>query len=163
MSGRVTSRLAATLAAALVALAPAAVSAAPGSGGGGGSGGTVGEVVDSKHPKLKAGDQVVGMGGWQQYSVVDASQPGALRKVDTTHVPLSYYRRQSFFTMRTEARDGFGTPLEQRFTRAQIAAMMEATGLVEVRFSECAPFWCAVGIRESRWFYVWPSGFHRRA
>lgn len=54
-------------------------------------GGTVGEVVDSKHPKFKAGDQVVGMGGWQEYSVVDATQPGALRKVDTTQVPLSYY------------------------------------------------------------------------
>jgi NADPH-dependent curcumin reductase CurA len=54
-------------------------------------GGTVGEVVESKHPKLAVGDQVVGMGGWQQYSVVDATQPGALRKVDTTHVPLSHY------------------------------------------------------------------------
>ena len=32
-------------------------------------GGTVGEVIDSKHPKFKAGDQVVGMGGWQLYSV----------------------------------------------------------------------------------------------
>jgi NADPH-dependent curcumin reductase CurA len=37
------------------------------------------------------GDKVVGMGGWQEYSVVDADQPGALRKVDTTHVPLSHY------------------------------------------------------------------------
>jgi NADPH-dependent curcumin reductase CurA len=54
-------------------------------------GGTVGEVVESRHPKLKVGDQVVGMGGWQTYSVVDATQPGALRKVDTTHVPLSYF------------------------------------------------------------------------
>ena len=54
-------------------------------------GGTVGEVVESRHPKFQAGDKVVGMGGWQQYSVVDAAQPGALRKVDTTHVPLSYY------------------------------------------------------------------------
>jgi NADPH-dependent curcumin reductase CurA len=54
-------------------------------------GGTVGEVVESKHPKFQPGDKVVGMGGWQQYSVVDAAQPGALRKVDTTHVPLSYY------------------------------------------------------------------------
>lgn len=54
-------------------------------------GGTVGEVVESRHPKFKAGDQVVGMGGWQEYSVVDANQPGALRKVDTTHVPLSHY------------------------------------------------------------------------
>ncbi|WP_066706986.1 NADP-dependent oxidoreductase [Curvibacter delicatus] len=54
-------------------------------------GGTVGEVVESRHPKFSAGDKVVGMGGWQEYSVVDAAQPGALRKVDTTHVPLSHY------------------------------------------------------------------------
>ncbi len=54
-------------------------------------GGTVGEVVESKHPKFATGDKVVGMGGWQTYSVVDAGQPGALRKVDTTHVPLSHY------------------------------------------------------------------------
>ena len=54
-------------------------------------GGTVGEVVESRSPKFGVGDKVVGMGGWQQYSVVDASQPGALRKVDTTHVPLSAY------------------------------------------------------------------------
>ena len=54
-------------------------------------GGTVGEVVESRHPKFTAGDQVVGFGGWQEWSVVDASQPGLLKKVDTTHVPLSHY------------------------------------------------------------------------
>ena len=54
-------------------------------------GGTVGEVVESKNPRYQPGDKVVGMGGWQEYSVVDANQPGAVRKVDTTHVPLSYY------------------------------------------------------------------------
>jgi len=54
-------------------------------------GGTVGEVLESRHPKFKPGDKVVGMGGWQEYSVVDGNAPGMLRKVDTTHVPLSYY------------------------------------------------------------------------
>ncbi|WP_298833226.1 NADP-dependent oxidoreductase [uncultured Piscinibacter sp.] len=54
-------------------------------------GGTVGEVVESRHPKFAVGDRVAGMGGWQQFSVVDAGQPGLLRKVDTTHVPLSAY------------------------------------------------------------------------
>ncbi|MES2954880.1 MAG: NADP-dependent oxidoreductase [Pseudomonadota bacterium] len=54
-------------------------------------GGTAGEVVESKNLKFAVGDSVVGMGGWQEYSVVDANQPGALRKVDTTHVPLSHY------------------------------------------------------------------------
>jgi NADPH-dependent curcumin reductase CurA len=54
-------------------------------------GGTVGEVVESRNPRYKPGDKVVGMGGWQEYGVVNADQPGALRKVDTTHVPLSHY------------------------------------------------------------------------
>jgi NADPH-dependent curcumin reductase CurA len=54
-------------------------------------GGTVGEVVASKNAKFAVGDKVVGMGGWQQYSVVNANELGALRKVDTTHIPLSAY------------------------------------------------------------------------
>ena len=54
-------------------------------------GGTAGEVLESKNERFAVGDKVVGMGGWQQYSVVDASQVGALRKVDTAHVPLSAY------------------------------------------------------------------------
>ncbi|MGX5661128.1 NADP-dependent oxidoreductase [Diaphorobacter nitroreducens] len=54
-------------------------------------GGTVGEVVESRHPAYAVGDKVVGMGGWQEYSVVDGNTPGMLRKVDTTHVPLSAY------------------------------------------------------------------------
>ncbi len=54
-------------------------------------GGTVGEVVESRHPRFAAGDKVVGMGGWQQYSIASGSAPGALRKVDVTHIPLSAY------------------------------------------------------------------------
>jgi NADPH-dependent curcumin reductase CurA len=54
-------------------------------------GGTAGEVVESRNPHFKAGDKVVGMGGWQEYAVVDANQRGVLQKVDTTHVPLSAY------------------------------------------------------------------------
>jgi NADPH-dependent curcumin reductase len=54
-------------------------------------GGTAGEVVESKNSKFAVGDTVVGMGGWQTYSVVDANAVGALRKVDTTHIPLSAY------------------------------------------------------------------------
>ena len=54
-------------------------------------GGTAGDVVASRHPAFAAGDQVVGMGGWQQYSVVSGHARGALRKVDTSRVPLSAY------------------------------------------------------------------------
>jgi NADPH-dependent curcumin reductase len=54
-------------------------------------GGTVGEVVESRNPRFAAGDTVVGVGGWQTHAVVDADAIGMLRKVDTTHVPLSAY------------------------------------------------------------------------
>ena len=54
-------------------------------------GGTVGEVGASKNEHYKVGDKVVGFGGWQHYSVADAATPGVLRKVDTTHIPLSAY------------------------------------------------------------------------
>lgn len=60
-------------------------------------------------------------------------------------LPLSYYRDKSFYTMRTDSRDRFGTPLEQRFTRAEIAAMMEGAGLTDIRFSEAEPYWVATG------------------
>jgi NADPH-dependent curcumin reductase CurA len=54
-------------------------------------GGTAGEVVESRNEHFKAGDKVVGMGGWQEYQRVAAGQRGVLQKVDTTHVPLSAY------------------------------------------------------------------------
>lgn len=58
---------------------------------------------------------------------------------------LSSYRRTSFYTMRTDSRDRFGTSLEKRFTRREIAEMMQNAGLEDIRFSENFPFWCAVG------------------
>lgn len=54
-------------------------------------GGTVGEVAASKSDAYRVGDRVVGMGGWQQYQVVDGAQRGLLRKVDATQVPLAAY------------------------------------------------------------------------
>jgi NADPH-dependent curcumin reductase CurA len=54
-------------------------------------GGTAGEVVESRNSAFAVGDRVVGMGGWQQYAIVDAAQRGVLQKVATTHIPLSAY------------------------------------------------------------------------
>ena len=45
------------------------------------------------------------------------------------------------------ARDRLGTPLEQRFSRAKIRAMCSAAGLVDLRFSPRAPYWCVVGFK----------------
>ena len=59
--------------------------------------------------------------------------------------PLAYYRAKPFYVMRTDALDRFGTQLEQRYTRSEIRAMMESCGLRDIRFSDGAPYWCAVG------------------
>lgn len=61
--------------------------------------------------------------------------------------PLSYYRDRSFYVMRNDALDRFGTQLERRFTQAEISRMMERAGLERVAFSPAAPLWCAVGFR----------------
>lgn len=62
--------------------------------------------------------------------------------------PLMYYRDKSFYVMRTDALDRFGTRLEQRFRRERIANMLEKAGFQNVRFSDRPPFWCAVAIKK---------------
>lgn len=63
--------------------------------------------------------------------------------------PLASYRRTSFYTMRTDALDRFGTLLEQRFTRVEIERMMRSAGLEDIVFRETEPYWVACGRRKS--------------
>jgi hypothetical protein len=51
-------------------------------------GGTVGEIIATKNPKFAIGDKVQAMLGWAEMGVSDGS---LLRKLDTTHIPLSAY------------------------------------------------------------------------
>ena len=68
-------------------------------------------------------------------------------KFNVSNIPLSEYRSKSFYTMRTDSLDRFGTRLEQRFTQKQIKIMMESAGLVDIKFSDSSPYWCAIGIK----------------
>jgi SAM-dependent methyltransferase len=61
--------------------------------------------------------------------------------------PLSSYRNRTFYMMRTDALDRFGTRLEHRFTRSEIETMMTKSGLVTIQISDGFPYWCAVGVR----------------
>lgn len=60
-------------------------------------------------------------------------------------IPLFGYENRSFYVIRNDALDRFGTPLEQRFTKKQVRQMMESCGLKEIVFSDNIPFWHAVG------------------
>jgi hypothetical protein len=52
---------------------------------------TVGEVLETRHEGFRRGEFVADMGGWQELAVVDATQKGALNRLDTSRVPLSAY------------------------------------------------------------------------
>lgn len=69
--------------------------------------------------------------------------------LNVSNFPLSSYKNLSFYTMRTDALDRFGTRLEQRFTRNEIKNMMENAGLENIKFSNSKPYWVAVGFKNS--------------
>ena len=52
--------------------------------------------------------------------------------------PLNFYADCSFYVMRTDALDRFGTKLEKRFTKDEITKMLEAAKLEQIRFRERA-------------------------
>jgi ubiquinone/menaquinone biosynthesis C-methylase UbiE len=56
-------------------------------------------------------------------------------------MPLAYYSNKSFHIVRNDALDRFGTPLEQRFSKAEISEMCMAAGLEEIHFSDKMPYW----------------------
>lgn len=68
--------------------------------------------------------------------------------IDPERMPLSAYRRSSFYTMRTDSLDRFGTRLEHRFSRTEIESMMIASGLHDIRFQDGIPYWVAIGRRK---------------
>ncbi len=72
-----------------------------------------------------------------------------LRKIGLSQlskkIPLSYYGDKSFYIIRNDALDRFGTPLEQRFSKAEIEKMMLDCGLTDIIFSNSEPYWHAIG------------------
>ena len=68
--------------------------------------------------------------------------------INVENIPLSAYRKMSFYMMRTDSLDRFGTRLESRFTRIQIRLMLEKSGLEKIKFRDGVPYWCALGIKK---------------
>lgn len=74
-----------------------------------------------------------------------------LRQIGLTRIadrmPLRFYQDMSFYIMRNDALDRFGTSLEQRFSKEQVIRMMEQAGLRDIVISDKMPYWHATGIR----------------
>ncbi len=59
------------------------------------------------------------------------------------NIPLHHYEDMTYYVMRNDAFDRFGTSLEQRFTKDQIIAMLKSSGfeMSTLVFSPNEPFW----------------------
>jgi len=66
--------------------------------------------------------------------------------INVEHWPLAAYRHRSFYMMRTDSLDRFGTALEKRYTREEMETLMRSAGLTDIQFCSSV-FWCAVGRR----------------
>jgi ubiquinone/menaquinone biosynthesis C-methylase UbiE len=60
-------------------------------------------------------------------------------------MPLSAYNNKSFFIIRNDALDRFGTRLEQRFSEKEVEDMMKKCGLVDILISPGVPYYHGVG------------------
>jgi len=58
--------------------------------------------------------------------------------------PLSYYHNKTFYMMRTDSLDRFGTLIEKRFSKKEIILMLEKSGFENVRFSSKEPYWTVI-------------------
>ena len=65
-------------------------------------------------------------------------------KIDTNFIPLHYYKDLSFYTMRTDALDRFGSKIEKRFSKKKIKEILKDSGFEKISFSKKEPFWCAI-------------------
>ena len=66
---------------------------------------------------------------------------------DPSFLPLFQYRHRSFYVMRNDALDRFGTRLEKRYSQEEVRDLLEGAGLENVVFSKGPPWWVAVGWR----------------
>lgn len=60
-------------------------------------------------------------------------------------MPLNGYQNRSFFIIRNDTLDRFGTRLEQRFSAKEVIEMMEDAGLTDIIISPGIPLYHAVG------------------
>ena len=64
--------------------------------------------------------------------------------IDVSNLPLYDYRNKTFYSMKTDALDRFGTRLEKRFSKDEIKTMLQEAGFRDIRFSKNIPFWVSI-------------------
>lgn len=102
--------------------------------------------VIARQPRFVRNAICDGVAGGVYYPLAKSAAGAEKLGVDVTHWPLAAYRHRSFYAMRTDSLDRFGTRLEKRYTKEQMKALLQSAGLINIRFCQSVR-WCAVGHR----------------
>lgn len=68
--------------------------------------------------------------------------------LNVKNFPLSDYRNKSFYIMKTDALDRFGTRLEKRFSKKKIISMLKMAGFCKIKFNPKMPFWVVISYKK---------------
>jgi len=82
------------------------------------------------------------------YPLARLSKVAEICGLNVENFPLSDYRNKSFYIMKTDSLDRFGTSLEQRFTRDEIRKMLTTAGFNNITFSDRTPYWVSLAYKE---------------
>jgi len=69
-------------------------------------------------------------------------------RINVNNFPLNAYKNLSFYTMRTDSLDRFGTLIENRFTKNQITELLLSNGFKNIIFSNKIPYWVVLGFKK---------------
>ena len=67
--------------------------------------------------------------------------------IHSINLPLSFYHNKSFYMMRTDSLDRFGTKLEKRYSKKDIENLMKKSNLENITFLNSEPYWVALGYK----------------
>ena len=68
--------------------------------------------------------------------------------ISVKNVPLSIYKDKSFYVMRNDSLDRFGTKYEKRYSKKSILKLFKNTGFHKIQISTKEPYWCAIGYKK---------------
>ncbi len=71
-----------------------------------------------------------------------------LLNIDVKNIPLSIYKDKSFYIMRNDALDRFGTKYEKRYSTESIISLFNRTGFNNIKVSTTEPYWCVIGYKK---------------
>ena len=73
--------------------------------------------------------------------------------IKSTNLPLSFYKNLSFYTLRSDSLDRFGTKVENRFSKDEILEIFLKSGVTDIIFSENEPYWTFCGTFKKDLYY----------